>query len=502
MPGGFGVRYMLAAGTGGTPETTGGVGFNVPVGPTALALSLYQRAQSDYESPVGTQDNSAARDRGLSVRWLVPAGATRLWVGYQVDQVRDMGKPQADLPTTRTFYPVEDSSRVTLGLDAPDVLGFSSVELRAFGGDYRIVTNRQRRPVGTTLRNSLADVDAKDFSLRLLGRRAVGPVGLRVGVDVNGRFGLEALNITENFNAAGLPTTATVELAVEDARRTDWGAFVEGDVPLVADRLTLTAGLRGDHVSTRNAGGYFGDRSTSNGALAGFAALSFVVATDWEIAAQCSRGFRDPTLSDRYFRGVSGRGFVVGNPDLLAETANQWDLSVRGRLGPVSLRLSGYVYRIADLVERYRSGDDNLFRNRGEAEIAGAELEADYRLSSRLVVRVTGSLSQGKVLDDGSFATDILPPTAQIIVDHEPINGLYLRARFIAMARDDRPGAAEVPIAGYGRLDLSAGFRVSDFLSINISVRNVFDKAYADSADENNNFAPGRGAIVSLSGKF
>jgi outer membrane receptor protein involved in Fe transport len=501
--GNFGLRYRLSAGTRGTPETTGGVGVNVPVGPTALAVAFYQRAQSDYESPEGTQDNSASRDRGVWARWLFPAGATRLWIGYQIDQVRDMGKPQADLPTTRTFYPREDSSRLTLGLDATDVLGFSSVELRAFGGDYRLVTIRQRRPVGeTTLRNASSDVDAKDFSVRLLGRRLAGPVGLRVGVDVNGRFGLNALNITENFDAAGNPTTTTTEVAVEDARRTDWGAFVEGDVPIVADRLTLTAGLRGDLVSTRNTGGYYGDRSTSDGAFSGFATLSFDVAKDWKIAAQYSHGFRDPTLSDRYFRGVSGRGFVVGNPDLTAETSNQWDLTVRGRLGQVSLGLSGYVYRISDLVERYQSGNNFLFRNRGEAEIAGAELQADWQVSRRLVVRLVGSLSQGKILDDGSYATDILPPTAQLIVEHEPIDGLNLRARFLAMARDDRPGLAEVVIAGYARLDLSAGYRFSNLLWINLSVRNVFDTRYADSADENNILAPGRGAILSLSGVF
>jgi hypothetical protein len=34
------------------------------------------------------------------------------------------------------------------------------------------------------------------------------------------------------------------------------------------------------------------------------------------------------------------------------------------------------------------------------------------------------------------------------------------------------------------------------------SIRNVFDGAYADSADENNVLAPGRGALTSLSGKF
>jgi outer membrane receptor protein involved in Fe transport len=414
-----------------------------------------------------------------------------------------MGKPQADLPTTRTFYPSEDSSRFSLGLDVPDVAGFSSLELRGFYGTYGIATNRQRRAnATTTLRDSISDVDADDYSVRLLGRRSLGTVGLRVGVDVNGRTGLEARNVTNNYDAAGNPTTTSVEVAVEDASRTDLGAFVEGDVPIAGDRLMLTAGLRGDHVETSNTGGYYGDRSTSDGALSGFATLSFTLAPEWKVAAQYSRGFRDPTLSDRYFRGVSGRGFVVGNPDLVAETSNQFDLSVRGRSGPVGLGLSGYVYRIEDLVERYKAGNDNLFRNRGEAEIAGVELEADVRVTPRLVIRLLGSLSQGRVLDDGTWAADVLPPTAQLVVDHEPFAGFFWRARFLAMARDERPGASEVVVAGYGRLDVTTGFRFSDLLTVTLSARNVFDKAYSDSADENNVVAPGRGAILTLSGSF
>jgi iron complex outermembrane receptor protein len=338
--------------------------------------------------------------------------------------------------------------------------------------------------------------------VRLLARRSFGAAGLRVGVDVNGRTGLEALNIVESFDKAGNPTTTTTEIAVEDASRTDWGAFAEGDIPLASDRLMLTAGLRGDHVSTQNTGGYYGDLSTSDGALSGFATLTWTFAPEWKAAAQYSSGFRDPTLSDRYFRGVSGRGFVIGNPDLVAETSNQWDLSVRGRSGPVNLGLSGYVYRIEDLIERYRVGDNFEFRNRGEAEITGVELEADVRVAPRLVVRVVSALSQGRILDDGTWATDIAPPTAQLIVDHEPFAGLFWRARLLAVARDERPGASEVVVAGYGRFDLSAGYRFSDLLTVTVSGRNLFDKAYADSADENNVLAPGRAAILALSGSF
>ncbi len=496
-------RYTLAAGTGGTPEAAGGAGINIPAGPAAFSLALYQRSQSDYESPVGTQDNSSVRDRGFVVRGLVPLGEARLWAGFQLDEVRDNGKPQADLPTTRTPYPSEDSSRFTLGLDVPNVIGFSSLELRAFYGTYGIATERQRVPnATTTLRNSISDVDANDYSVRLLARRSLGTAGLRVGVDVNGRTGLEALNIVESFDKAGSPTTTTTEVAVEDASRTDLGAFAEGDLPLAGDQLMLTAGLRGDHVSTQNTGGYYGDLSTSEGAFSGYGTLTWTFAQDWKVAAQYASGFRDPTLSDRYFRGVSGRGFVIGNPGLVAETSDQFDLSVHGRTGPVSLGLSGYLYRIQDLVERYRVGDNYEFRNRGEAEIKGVELEVDVRVAPRLVVHVVGALAQGRILDDDTWAPDIAPPTVQLIVDHEPFAGLFWRARLLAVARDERPGASEVVVAGYGRFDLSAGYRVSDLLTVTITGRNLFDKAYADSADENNILAPGRGAILSLSGSF
>ena len=128
--------------------------------------------------------------------------------------------------------------------------------------------------------------------------------------------------------------------------------------------------------------------------------------------------------------------------------------------------------------------------------------KADVRLTPRLVVRFLGSMSQGRVLDDDTWATDVLPPTAQLVVDHEPFAGFFWRARFVAMARDERLGAAEVVVPGYGRLDLSAGYRLSDLLTVTVSARNVLDKAYADSADENNVLAPGRGAILSLSGSF
>jgi outer membrane receptor protein involved in Fe transport len=499
----FSARYQLTAGAGGTPEYSGGLSVNVPAGGTAFTIQAQQRYQPDYESPAGEQTNSASRDRGFLIRWLVPVGKARLFAAAQVDQVRDMGKPAADTPTTRTVYPREDSSRFTLGLDVTDVAGFSSVEVRGFFGSYRLVTNRERLPNATTTRRiPSSDVDADDASFRILARRPLGPVSLRVGVDVNARLNLRAIGETQSFDAQDRPTTLEREVSIADASRTDWGAFVEADVPLIARRLELAAGLRGDLVRSVSTGGYFGDRSLSKGALSGFATLSVHLAPEWTAALQYSRGFRDPTLSDRYFRGVSGRGFVVGNPDLGSETSNQYDLSLRGRVGPVSLAAYGFLYRIEDLVERFRNGNDFNFRNRGEEEIRGAELEASFRLAPGLVTRVSGTVVTGEILDDGSDAADIPPRSFSLTVDHAVTGSLWWRGRFLAVARDDRPGPTEVAVPGYGRLDLSAGWRFSELLGLAVSVRNVLDKSYPDSSDELFVTAPGRGALVTLQGSF
>ena len=96
------------------------------------------------------------------------------------------------------------------------------------------------------------------------------------------------------------------------------------------------------------------------------------LAGESNVNAQVSRGFRDPVLSDRYFRGPSGRGFITGNPDLDPETSLQFDLSTRYSVGRTQLAMFVYQYRIDDLVERYTTETDFFFfRNRGRARLRG-----------------------------------------------------------------------------------------------------------------------------------
>jgi outer membrane receptor protein involved in Fe transport len=365
------------------------------------------------------------------------------------------------------------------------------------------VTDRVRIPTATvTRRISRADVDADDASLRLIGRRPLGNGFLRVGLEANSRFNLHALNEFIDFSLADQETLSTSEIAVANAYRIDLAAFAEADQTFFQGRLAASAGLRGDTVTTRNSGGYYGDRETSNGAFSGFAALTLTPVAGTSVTAQYSHGFRDPLLSDRYFRGVSGRGFVVGNPDLSPEKSDQYDLAIRGRFGPVYAAAYGYLYRIRNLAERYREGDDFHFRNRGVEEIRGAELEASVRLSSAIAAGIFGTLISGKILDDGSAAGDVPANSLGLSVDAQPLKNLWVRARFAAYQRDDDFGSTETATPGYGVFDLSAGYRFLEALEVRVVARNLFDKEYPATSDALSVVAPGRNVTFVLAGRF
>ena len=109
--------------------------------------------------------------------------------------------------------------------------------------------------------------------------------------------------------------------------------------------------------------------------------------------AQYAHGFRDPVLSDRYFSGLFGRGFITGNPSLEFETSNQYDVALRYTNAGFRTAFYMYDYHIENLIEQYpdplypseRPPRHFLLRNRSAgAKLQGLELEAQVASSRRL----------------------------------------------------------------------------------------------------------------------
>lgn len=493
--------YSLNSGFGGDAEESVGLEASGDLLGGALLGQFHMRKAGEAESADGEAiDNSGYEDRGGALRYTVDTPAGRVRAAFSLVDGYDIGNPAADSNVTRASYPRESSRRFNLALDAGQVGGWENVEFSLFLGSYRLALTRDRLPTGTvTRRIDRSDTRSEDGSVRAVATRPVLGGRLQVGTELVSRFNLESTTERETFDLAGNRTGLARPPAIEDAQRNDLGVFVSYDRSL-GTRNLLSAGVRGDRIESENEGGFFGDRSVSHSALSGYAAFTSNFARNVTASLQVAHGFRDPTLSDRFFRGPTGRGFVTGNPDLDPETSLQYDGSVRWAIGRGSVAAFGYLYEIDDLIERYsEDGANFLFRNRGEAEIRGFEIEAQTPLAAgftlELAVTAARGEADGEPIDDiparGGFAT---------LRWADERHFAYLRGA--SFQRDDRPGPIEVERPGYTTLELGAGWHLSDLVELRLVGRNLTDERFWESADETATQARGRSFTLGVVGKI
>jgi outer membrane receptor protein involved in Fe transport len=447
--------------------------------------------------------NSGWEDRGFNARVDHQVGSGLVSAGWQSDFGRDIERPRNNSHAIRFYYPYEDSHRLTSSYEMPVLGPVQQFAVTGFVGTFRQRTDQDH--VATTAnrrRIERADVRADDFHVKASAARGVGSVRLEFGVDVNGRFGLEARDSLLEYGVSGALEGESSHLSVETARRTNTGAYLQADAAL-SPRLRLAGGARADVVTTTNRGGFFGNHGTSHHAVSGFASITLSPADHVTLTGQLARGFRDPTLSDRYFRGPSGRGFITGNPALDPETSLQFDLAARYAFGRAQVAAYAYHYRIDDLVERYSTEPDFFFfRNRGRARLRGIELEARSALGAGVGIEAGVNVGRGVALDDGARLDDISPDTVFFIVQKDFGTRAYSQVRLSLMADDERPGPSEVPMPGAQVVDVSGGWRLTSSLELRAVVRNLLDEAYYASPDPRWVYAPGRSASVTLGFEF
>ncbi len=494
----FGARVSGTLGAG-IPDQRAAVELSKGFPKGGALFAGHLRSVEDYDGPEGEVFNSGYEDQGFLGRVTYQLGRGLLSAGWQSDFGRDIERPRNNSRTVRFYYPTEDSHRLTVGYDVRDVGGFSRLLFTGFAGSYAQVTDQDRFPTATTARSvERADVSAKDFHVRGSGERAIGGARLEVGVDVNGRYGLRALDIIEAYTLDGALARITENVSVDSARRSDTGVYASIETAVVP-ALSVAGGVRGDYVTTNNRGGFFGDRSTSNGAASGFVALTAGSFGGFSGTFQLARGFRDPVLSDRYFRGPSGRGFITGNPDLGPESSFQIDFGLRYTAQRVRAATYFYQYRINDLIERFQTDPDFFFfRNRGRARLRGFEAEVQSHLGWGLSLESAFQAARGRALDDETFLDDIAPETFSIQVRKSfPERGVFAQIRTAWFAEDSRPGPTERVAPGYTLVDVAGGITVVDGLDLRLSARNLLNDTYLASQDVRAVLAPGRSASLS-----
>jgi outer membrane receptor protein involved in Fe transport len=221
------------------------------------------------------------------------------------------------------------------------------------------------------------------------------------------------------------------------------------------------------------------------------------------LTAQIARGFRDPVLSDRYYRGPTGRGFITGNPDLDPETSIQLDFGVRYVSQRFRLATFYYQYRINDLIERYETTTDFfLFRNRGAARVRGFEVEAQATLPGAFTLDLATQVAEGRALDDDAYLDDISPVNLTAVVRKQFGTRAFAQVRASHFSDDDHAGPTERAAPGYALVDAAVGYQIAGPLELRVQARNLLNETYLASQDLRAVPAPGRSVSLTATVKF
>ncbi|RMH20779.1 MAG: TonB-dependent receptor [Acidobacteria bacterium] len=385
-------------------------------------------------------------------------------------RANDVGKPNTRFPGRVTIYPEENHLLVKLGMRGAG-FGFT-----VWGHPHDLETDTT--DVGESF--SRLENDSFDLGANLEWRRTSHRLAGAWGVDYFGRRGVSSFERIEHV-AGGVDRIRALDDASEDE------AAAYGSLRWHLGATTWQAGARMTLQRQDNAG--FERRSDR--AASGFAGVVHPLAGGFELTANLGTGLRFPTLSERFFSGTTGRGGVIGNPQLEPERSLSLDLGMRWFGDRAFVAASVFHQDIDDYIERIEVAEDLLtFVNLTSGTLDGIEIEGFWQPDERWYVAWNGHLIDGES-DDGTPLADV--PSHRLKVDLRLTEGRWQgRLEYQLRAHKEDPGSGEKPIPGAHLVAASVRYRLPFGLAVQLSGRNLLDERYFNSADRRTSLAPGR----------
>ncbi|WP_027962796.1 TonB-dependent receptor domain-containing protein [Halomonas halodenitrificans] len=242
--------------------------------------------------------------------------------------------------------------------------------------------------------------------------------------------------------------------------------------------VSLQASLRHDSNEA------FGDEVT------GSLALGYELDTYHTLRASYGTAFRAPSFNDLYFPYTDyGFGFTFeGNPDLKAETSSSVEVGVRGQYSSYFWDFVVYQTDIDNKIVSVGKSVDNV----DSAEIKGAELSAGTDIAG-WALQAALTYTDAEDSDSGDRLPNIAKRSIRLDLDRS-ISDFDIGASWLAQS-DRIDGFSQERVAGYGIVNLRAGWTFAPMWSARVTVENALDKEYETAKDYIN---AGRAAFLSV----
>ena len=305
----------------------------------------------------------------------------------------------------------------------------------------------------------------------------------------------------------------------------------------LSEKITLQAGLRYSYVymdskfiDTTFYDFPYSEIKLNTGALNGSLGMVYRSATQWQINANLSSGFRAPNLDDiaKVFDSEPGN-VIVPNAGLKPEYAYNIDAGFIKKFGEnIELNLTVfYTYLVDAMVRRDFTvdGQDSIVYdselskvqalvNTGEAQIYGATASFSADINTHFSFKTTYTYMQGE--DGDGYAVRHVPPSFGSSSLFYTARKLKLEAyanyngqisyEDLTPSERDKPQMYAVDDNGnpysptWFTINLKGSYQINEMFQLNLGFENILDKRYRPYSSGIS--APGRNIILALRVKF
>lgn len=480
-----------------------GLGLEGSSGAWAFSLSFQHADAGLYRSPGGAKVLQSQYEQGsLLAKVAHRTDKREIDIGFLAARGTDIGKPSATAATKPTWYPREDQNLVQVHWKERNVGRDGEILFHAFVNPNFLETLTDTYGDGLLTKESYAKTDSTEYGAQLSYSKKLAPrFRLEGGIDYFGRSGADAVNTYTSYDETGAVTGVEDERPYAGGSRRDLGVFVSADYAGIR-RLDILGGARYDVLRLAATPlGEDGPVRKSEEQPTGFLAVSYKLADDLTAFVNVARAYRLPSVNELYYTGISGRGFIVGQPALRPESSFNIDggLKLLGRRFFLGL----YAFRtlIDDMIERYRLDPATYtYGNIERGLLTGAELEAETFLADGWKVFGNAAAIRGRSLATGEPLNDV--PSFRFHAGTRYWKGRFsaeVNATF-ALAKDD-PGPAEIAVASSEIVNLKASYLWRG-LTVHATLANIFNTAYIARADSDAQIEPGRNLRFGLGYSF
>ncbi len=498
-----GLHGRFQAGFGTTNgEKRIGLGLEGSVESWAFSLSFQYADAGLYRAPGGAKVLESQYTQG-SLLAKVAHRTDKREIAFSLLAGRgtDIGKPSSTAATKPTWYPRENQNLVQVHWREKNIGKDGEILFHAFVNPNFLETLTDTIS-GFLTKESFARTDSTEYGTQISYSKKLGAdFRIEGGADYFGRGGADAVNIYTFFDEFGGVTNVAEERSVTNGSRGDFGLFLSADYSAVR-RVDILGGVRYDFLRMKALPlGGAGPVLTRDEQPTGFLAVSYKLAGDLTAFVNVARAYRLASINERFYTGISGRGFIIGQPDLKPESSFNLDggLKVLGRR--YFLGLYAFRYRIDDMIERYQLDPSTYtYGNIERGRLQGLEFEAEAFLLPGWKVFGNFAAIRGRSLATGEPLNDV--PPFRVFTGARYWKGRFsgeLNATF-SLAKND-PGPAEVAVASSGLVNLKAGY-LWQGLTFSVVVSNVFNTTYISRADSDAMIEPGRSLRLGLTYGF